>query len=171
MIQNTVRQEVSATQMKAVGSQGRQIVPLIFSDGKLLDLNAKELKFLESWMRLNDFSKACEEQGLAPDKAKRILSRPKNRVYIDDRMKEIAISKGLTADWFMTQLYAVWEGKKVVNREQMEAIKEIGRRNAPSKRDESSEKVVININIDAVKEAVARQSLINQENVEKGQTV
>lgn len=153
-------------EMKDIGSH-RQFVPLVFQSGKILDLSAKELKFLEAWMRLGDMGKACEEQGLTAEEAKRILTRPRNREYMEDRMREIAISKGLTAEWFMTQMYEVWEGKKVANREQMEAAKEIGRRAAPVREGErgDKDKFVINVNIGALAEAKDRQVVIEAERV------
>lgn len=152
--------------LKAIGSK-QKFVPLVFQSGKMLELSGRELKFLEAWMRLGEMGKACEEQGLTQDQAKRILTRPKNREYMEDRMKEIAISKGLTAEWFMSQMHDVWVGKKIANREQMEAAKEIGRRAAPVSAGEKGDKdkFVINVNIGALAEAKDRQVVIEAERV------
>jgi len=88
---------------------------------------------------------------------------------VGDRIEEIAIRRGVTADWWLSEGMKVWNGEKKADFQQMSVWKEIGSRVKPrEKAGGGGEKVSININLDRFLEAKERQKVIEGEVIKDG---
>lgn len=107
------------------------LTPSLYCKGKFYRWTNKQRKLLYFLGETGEFKKSCALAGMDPQSAARFLHSPKFLEYFDERMKESAQRRGWTVDHWFAELDDVWEGRKIKNREQMEAIKELGARIAP----------------------------------------
>ena len=166
MINNEMAKSTAEKEARDFGLRaGEMYMPSVFQGNKLLRVKAKEVKFLEAWIRLGDWGKALEEQGMGDGEAKAIVERPVNKEFLDDRMKEMAIKRGLTADWFLSELYRVYSGESHKTRDQIDVLKTIGARVSPvaTQTNQGQEKITINVSFGAIKEALNREAAIEAE--------
>lgn len=121
-----------------------------------------EIRYLDALHRGEDMAKAMAKAGITEKQAKALLTRTKTREYMSQLLRQKMAAEGLTQDWFLSELRSVWDGTKIITRQQMEAIKEIGARVAPRPEKSSSDSTrpVININVDMAQNAIKRQQVI-----------
>lgn len=167
MVEGTAQKDAESFGLRA----GEMYVPSVFQSNKLLRLKAKEVRFLEAWMRLGEWDLALSEQNMGAEEAQKIITKRSNQEFLSDRMKEVAIRQGLTADWFMHELYKVYDGSVTKTRDQIEVLKAIGARVSPamSHGTGSPEKITINVNVGAMKEAMDRQNAIETQVIQEGE--
>lgn len=123
---------------------------------------ADELRYLDALHRGEDAEKALRDAGLDIVKAGRLLKRKKAREYMGQLLRQKMAAEGMTQEWFLNELKGVWHGTKKADRQQMDAIKEIGARVAPrpERSSQDFERPVININVGLAEAAIKRQEII-----------
>jgi len=136
----------------------------------MVKLRRDELRFLKALADSESVAEAIGKSGITLERYRSLLRRKDFREVVADRIEEIAIRRGVTADWWLAEGMKVWSGEKKVDMNQMSVWREIGSRVRPrEKAGGGGEKVQININMDRFMEAKERQKIIDGEVVKDGE--
>jgi hypothetical protein len=121
-----------------------------------------ELRFLDALHRGDSIERACVAANVDGRRGERILKGKKAREYLSDLMRQKVAAEGWSQEKWLSEISKVWYGQKAVNREQMEAIKEIGARICPKpdRAGDGRDRPVINIVLDMAEAAIRRQDVI-----------
>lgn len=146
-------------------------MPSAYDAKKRYPFRPIQLRFLHGLASGAPVEEICQKLEITVEYAVRLLKQKKCQEYLAelDTMEAGAVAR-LSANRLATELVEVWDGKKVKNREQMEAWKELAARGWP-KPDKTAggtgEKLEININLNKVQEAFTRQDAIEAEVIPK----
>jgi hypothetical protein len=110
---------------------------------------------------------AAKKSGVTVEFAAKFLRSKKAVEFMQDKFQQIAIQEGWTVERWFAEGDAVWRGKKIITREQMDIYKEFGARILPKARfvgaEGGADKPQITINIGAMDEAHRRNRAIQAE--------
>ena len=107
------------------------LVPSVYQSGKHYKFTFRQQRLLFYLGETGDFRRSCAMADMSEADAAKFLGKGKFPKFFRERVNEAAINRGWSADHFIAELDKVWTGQKIVSREQMDAIKEIGARKAP----------------------------------------
>jgi hypothetical protein len=142
--------------------------PLTFAP-KIVKFSRKQYLFLNTYKLGTPLEEAARKAELSVEQAERFLDKPDVRAWLEDRalMNHIKTEWEEPAKWW-SMGNEVLEGKKEMSKIQFGVWENFGDRVAPKKsfNADNSPKVVININPEAVREAVRRQDAIDGEVVQ-----
>ena len=142
------------------------VTDFVFQTNRIVKLSKSEIRFLKALSDSESLDVALGKAGLTARKLKGLLRRKDFAEVIADRVEEIAVRKGITADWWLMEGMKVWSGERHPSQEQMSVWKEIGARVKPRASvgaESGGGKVVVNINMDRLEEAKKRQISMNAE--------
>jgi len=136
----------------------------LFFEEKVLVFKPNEMRLLREMSPYTSVEDAAKKAKLTPEFAYRFLKSKKAREFMRDKFQQIAVQEGWTVERIFAEADAVWRGKKIITREQMDMYKEIAARVVPKQRsggsESGAEKPQITINIGAVDEAYRRNQAI-----------
>lgn len=115
----------------AVEVHGHIFAPIVLSRGQkksvIGHLSQRELKFTHKLLSTGNLSYAAQEIGITEAQAKRFVQRPTIRVFIEEKLQEIALARGTTVDNNLAWLRQVRDGETHASKEQLDAAKVIAR--------------------------------------------
>lgn len=144
-------------------------VPLGLS-GKMLKFSTWEFRVVRMLGEMKSVEDISKETGRPESQVRALMGSKRFREWYSDRLQTMAIGMGWTPDKVILELEKVWEGKSQKTKGQLEAMrmmKDIVTNRI--KRDAKPEEraPVININLQAAKEALERQKVIEAELVDE----
>ena len=141
--------------------------------GKSFQFTMREIRFLDALRTGRSLEDAMKQVGINLDDAYEILNKNKTKQYLGELAYERIQAERFTSEKWINEGLRVWKGEKTVDRQQMTAWQELGSRVSPRSGDgHGQEKVIININMDALNEAKRRvetvEAQVVEENVPRG---
>jgi hypothetical protein len=126
---------IKSPDIKPVGKRNMAAVFIAATDaekkegkqGRIVDFSDQEQIILKSFLTTFDYEKVAVEAQIKVESVKRILRRPNLKRYLEEIIAKSAIMEGTDIKWIMMELRQVWEGQRVPNAMQMEAMKQMGK--------------------------------------------
>lgn len=129
---------------------------------RVIRFTARQYLFLKHYKLGISLEAAAEKAGLTPDAATHFLDKPDTRAWLQDR----AMQDHIKNEWaepskWWSEGHDVWEGKKAINKNQMEVWREFGKRVCPmSEHGPAQTKIEINIDPEAIERSKVRRKAI-----------
>ena len=94
---------------------------------QIIRLSQREAKFIDRILQTGNLDIACKDIGITIQLGGRYLKRPNVRRYMDEKIREFALSNGTTIHNNLAWLREVRDGMMLATKEQLDASKVIAR--------------------------------------------
>ena len=121
-----VPKEEIAVRVKKIVVAKHTFTPVILPDSgtrHLVKMSQREAKFLDKLTDTGSLAIACQEIGIDRSLGERYMKRKSIKAILSDRLRQLALSKGLTVDKMMAVLHEGMDGAIDLSATQLECLK------------------------------------------------
>ncbi len=114
-----------------IGLKGKEITEggkvIGHERGPMLTLSEAEWETLRAFTQCWDYDITATEVGIKAASVRRMLRKPVLRRYIEELTARAAIKHNANIPWVFEELLDVWEGRRIANQIQMDAMKTVAK--------------------------------------------
>jgi len=124
--------DASGEEIEVAGHLFKPIVLSLTKGTKIIKLSQRERRFIARLMGTQNLELACKEIGIELTAGRRFLNRHGVKLYLEEKLREAALSNDTTIANNIAWLRRVRDGEEVANKEQLDAAKTLARIHKPA---------------------------------------
>ena len=124
--------DASGEEIEVAGHLFKPIVLSLTKGTKIIKLSQRERRFIARLMGTQNLELACKEIAIDIKAGRRFLQRKGVALYLEEKLREAALSKDTTVSNNIAWLRRVRDGEEEATKEQLDAAKTIARIHKPA---------------------------------------